>query len=108
MVIDLEVSENTTRLAGKDISEFTERISSLMRGLVLTTVCADSQKVAEELNSVLKNGGRTKIMLELLLEKHKVSILLPGAYSITPQVIYEISHLSWIKGVEINTNNLLI
>ncbi len=108
VVIDLEISESTTRLSGKDISEFTEKVTSLMRGLVLTAVCADLQKVAEELNSVLKNGGKTKIMLELLLEKHKVSILLPGAYSITPQAICEISNLSWIKGIEINTNNLLI
>ncbi|MCA7010201.1 DNA polymerase III subunit alpha [Wolbachia endosymbiont of Tribolium confusum] len=108
VVIDLEISESTTRLSGKNISEFTEKVTSLMRGLVLTAVCADSKKVAEELNLVLKNVGKTKIMLELLLEKHKVSILLPGAYLITPQVIYEISHLSWIKGVEINTNNLLI
>jgi len=108
VIIDLEISENTTRLSGKDISEFTEKVTSLMKGLVLTAVCADSQKVAEELNSVLKNGGKTKIMLKFLLEKHKVSILLPGAYSITPQAIYEISHLSWIEGVEINTNNLLI
>lgn len=108
VIIDLEISENTTRLSGKDISEFTEKVTSLMKGLVLTAVCADSQKVAEELNSVLKNGGKTKIMLKFLLEKHKVSILLPGTYSITPQAIYEISHLSWIEGVEINTNNLLI
>ncbi|WP_349967228.1 DNA polymerase III subunit alpha [Wolbachia endosymbiont of Armadillidium arcangelii] len=108
VVIDLEISESITRLSGKDISEFTEKVTSLMRGLVLTAVCADLQKVAEELNSVLKNGGKTKIMLELLLEKHKVSILLPGAYSITPQAICEISNLSWIKGIEINTNNLLI
>ncbi|WP_353288055.1 DNA polymerase III subunit alpha [Wolbachia endosymbiont (group B) of Gerris lacustris] len=108
VIIDLEISENTTRLSGKDISEFTEKVTSLMKGLVLTAVCADSQKVAEELNAVLKNGGKTKIMLKFLLEKHKVSILLPGTYSITPQAIYEISHLSWIEGVEINTNNLLI
>ncbi|MGL9757812.1 MAG: DNA polymerase III subunit alpha [Wolbachia sp.] len=108
VIIDLEISENTTRLSGKDISEFTEKVTSLMKGLVLTAVCADSQKVAEELNAVLKNGGKTKIMLKFLLEKHKVSILLPGAYSITPQAIYEISHFSWIEGVEINTNNLLI
>jgi DNA polymerase-3 subunit alpha len=47
-------------------------------------------------------------MLELLLEKHKVSILLPGAYSITPQAVCEISNLSWIKGIEIDTNSLLI
>ncbi|WP_353279654.1 DNA polymerase III subunit alpha [Wolbachia endosymbiont (group B) of Xanthorhoe designata] len=108
VIIDLEISENTTRLSGKDISEFTEKVTSLMKGLVLTAVCADSQKVAEELNAVLKNGGKTKIMLKFLLEKHKVSILLPGTYSITPQAIYEISHLSWIEDVEINTNNLLI
>lgn len=108
VIIDLEISENTTRLSGKDISEFTEKITSLMKGLVLTSLCTDSQKVAEELNSVLKNGGKTKIMLKFLLKKHKVSILLPGTYSITPQAIYEISHLSWIEGVEINTNNLLI
>ncbi|QOD37854.1 DNA polymerase III subunit alpha [Candidatus Wolbachia massiliensis] len=108
VIIDLETSENTTRLVGKDISEFTERITSMMRKLVLTTVCEDSQKAALELSSVLKNEGRTKIMLKLLLEKQKVSILLPGAYSITPQVVYEISNLSWIKGIEIDTNSLLI
>ncbi len=108
VIIDLEASENTTRLAGKDISEFTKRIASTIKELVLTTECTDSQKAAMELNTILKDEGRTKIMLKLLLEKHKVSILLPGAYSIAPQVIYEISNLSWIKGVEINTNNLLI
>ncbi|WP_353287063.1 DNA polymerase III subunit alpha [Wolbachia endosymbiont (group A) of Anthophora plumipes] len=108
VIIDLEASENTTRLAGKDISEFTKRIASTIKELVLTTECTDSQKAAMELNAILKDKGRTKIMLKLLLEKHKVSILLPGAYSIAPQVIYEISNLSWIKGVEINTNNLLI
>lgn len=108
VIIDLEISENKTRLSGKDISEFTEKVTSLMKGLVLTAVCADSQKVAEELNAVLKNGDKTKIMLKFLLEKHKVSILLPGTYSITPQAIYEISHLSWIEDVEINTNSLLI
>ncbi len=107
VIIDLEASENTTRLAGKDISEFTERITSVMKRLVLTG-CADSQTAAMELSSVLKDGGRTKIMLELLLEKHKVSILLPGAYSITPQAVCEISNLSWIKGIEIDTNSLLI
>ncbi|NSM56268.1 DNA polymerase III subunit alpha [Wolbachia endosymbiont of Atemnus politus] len=107
VIIDLETSENTTRLAGKDISEFTERITSVIRRLVLTG-CADSRKVAMELNSILKNGGRTKIMLELLLEKHKVSILLPDAYSITPQIAYEISNLSWVKDIEIDTNSLLI
>ncbi len=108
VIIDLEASENTTRLAGKDISEFTKRITSTIKELVLTTECTDSQKAAMELNTILKDEGRTKIMLKLLLETHKVSILLPGAYSIAPQVIYEISNLSWIKGVEINTNNLLI
>ncbi len=108
VIIDLEASENTTRLAGKDISEFTKRVTSTIKELVLTTECTDSQKAAMELNTILKDEGRTKIMLKLLLEKHKVSILLPGAYSIAPQVIYEISNLSWIKGVEINTNNLLI
>ncbi|MGL9761800.1 MAG: DNA polymerase III subunit alpha [Wolbachia sp.] len=107
VIIDLEASENTTRSAGKDIFEFTERITSLMKRLVLTG-CADSQTAAMELSSVLKDGGRTKIMLELLLEKHKVSILLPGAYSITPQAVCEISNLSWIKGIEIDTNSLLI
>ncbi|MGL9681442.1 MAG: DNA polymerase III subunit alpha [Wolbachia sp.] len=107
VIIDLEASENTTRSTGKNISEFTERITSLMKGLVLTG-CADSQTAAMELSSVLKDGGRTKIMLELLLEKHKVSILLPGAYSITPQAVCEISNLSWIKGIEIDTNGLLI
>ncbi|WCR59208.1 MAG: DNA polymerase III subunit alpha [Wolbachia endosymbiont of Ctenocephalides felis wCfeF] len=107
VIIDLEASENTTRLAGKGISEFTERITSVMKRLVLTG-CADSQTAAMELSSVLKDGGRTKIMLELLLEKHKVSILLPGAYSITPQAVCEISNLSWIKGIEIDTNSLLI
>ncbi|MCA4774364.1 DNA polymerase III subunit alpha [Wolbachia endosymbiont of Mansonella perstans] len=107
VIIDLETSENTTRLVGKDISEFTERITSIIKGLVLTG-CADSQTAATELSSVLKDGGRTKIMLELLLEKHKVSILLPGAYSITPQAVCEISNLSWIKGIEIDTNSLLI
>ncbi|MCA4774742.1 DNA polymerase III subunit alpha [Wolbachia endosymbiont of Mansonella ozzardi] len=107
VIIDLETSENTTRLVGKDISEFTERITSVIKGLVLTG-CADSQTAAMELSSVLKDGGRTKIMLELLLEKHKVSILLPGAYSITPQAVCEISNLSWIKGIEIDTNSLLI
>ncbi len=108
VIIDLEASENTTRLAGKDISEFTKRVTSTIKELVLTTECTDSQKAAMGLNTILKDEGRTKIMLKLLLEKHKVSILLPGAYSIAPQVIYEISNLSWIKGVEINTNNLLI
>ncbi|NUX01502.1 DNA polymerase III subunit alpha, partial [Wolbachia endosymbiont of Madathamugadia hiepei] len=107
VIIDLEASGNTTRLAGKDIFEFTERITSVMKRLVLTG-CADSQTAAMELSSVLKDGGRTKIMLELLLEKHKVSILLPGAYSITPQAVCEISNLSWIKGIEIDTNSLLI
>ncbi|MGL9758353.1 MAG: DNA polymerase III subunit alpha [Wolbachia sp.] len=108
VIIDLEASENTTRLAGKDISEFTKGITSTIKELVLTIECTDSQKATMELNAILKDKGRTKIMLKLLLEKHKVSILLPGAYSIAPQVIYEISNLSWIKGVEINTNNLLI
>ncbi len=108
VVVDLETSENTTRLVGRDISEFTERITSVMKSLVLTTGCADSQKAAIELNSVLKGDGKTKIMLKLLFEKHTVNILLPGAYLITPQVVYEISNLSWIKGIEIDTNSLLI
>ncbi|QIT35787.1 DNA polymerase III subunit alpha [Wolbachia endosymbiont of Brugia pahangi] len=108
VVVDLETSENTTRLVGRDISEFTERITSVMKSLVLTTGCADSQKAAIELNSVLKGNGKTKIMLKLLFEKHTVNILLPGAYLITPQVVYEISNLSWIKGIEIDTNSLLI
>ncbi len=108
VVIDLETSENTTRLVGRDISEFTERITSVMKSLVLTTGCANSQKAAIELNSVLKGDGKTKIMLKLLFEKHTVNILLPGAYLITPQVVYEISNLSWIKCIEIDTNSLLI
>lgn len=107
-IVDLETSENTTRLVGKNISEFTERITSTIKELVLTTECVDSQKAAMELNAVLKDEGKTKVMLKLIIDKHKVSILLPGTYSIAPQVIYEISNLSWIKGVEINTNNLLI
>ncbi|WP_168464841.1 DNA polymerase III subunit alpha [Wolbachia endosymbiont of Ctenocephalides felis wCfeT] len=108
VVIDLEVSENTTRLVGKDISEFKERITFMIKELVLTTECSDSQKAATELNAVLKDEGKTRIMLKFILEKNKVSILLPGSYSLAPQVIYEISNFSWIKGVEINTNNLLI
>nr|CAH7769073.1 unnamed protein product [Callosobruchus chinensis] len=85
VIIDLEASGNTTRLAGKDISEFTKRVASTIKELVLTTECTDSQKAAMELNAILKDKGRTKILLKLLLEKHKVSILLPGAYSIAPQ-----------------------
>ncbi|QKX01749.1 DNA polymerase III subunit alpha [Wolbachia endosymbiont of Cruorifilaria tuberocauda] len=107
VIIDLEISENMTRLVGSDIYEFTERITSIIKGLVLTG-SADSRKVAIELNSVLKDGGIAKVMLELSFEKSKVSILLPNTYSITPQVIYEISNLSWVKDMEINTNSLLI
>lgn len=108
VVIDLETSGDRTRLVGKDISDFAERVTSTTKELVLTIECQDSQKVAIELNAILKNEGRTKIMLKLLLERHKVSILLPNTYSIDPQIIYEISNLSWIKDVEINANNLLI
>ncbi|MGL9725367.1 MAG: DNA polymerase III subunit alpha [Wolbachia sp.] len=108
VIIDLKTSKNTTRLTGKDISEFTEEITSLIRKLVLTVECANPQKVAVELNSLLKNVGKTKIILELLLEKHKVSILLSGTYSISPKTIYKIYNLSWIKDIEIGTNNLLI
>ncbi|GFY65298.1 DNA polymerase III subunit alpha [Trichonephila inaurata madagascariensis] len=75
VIIDLEASENTTRLAGKDISEFTKRITSTIKELVLTTECTDSQKAAMELNTILKDEGRTKIMLKLLLEKHKEDIV---------------------------------
>ncbi|MGL9732909.1 MAG: DNA polymerase III subunit alpha [Wolbachia sp.] len=107
VIIDLETSENTTRLAGNDISEFTEKITSIMKRLILTG-CTDSQITAMELSSILKDEGRTKIMLEFPFEKHKVSILLPGAYSITPQAVCEMSNLSWIKDIEIDTNSLLI
>ncbi|QKX02330.1 DNA polymerase III subunit alpha [Wolbachia endosymbiont of Dirofilaria (Dirofilaria) immitis] len=107
VIIDLETSESTTRLAGKGISEFTDGITSIIERLVLTGH-EGSQKIAKELNSVLKNGGRTKIMLKLFCGKYKVSILLPDTYSITPQIACEISNLSWVKGMEINTNSLLI
>jgi DNA polymerase-3 subunit alpha len=108
VIIELETSGDRTRLVGKDISDFTERITFTIKGLVLNIECRDLQKVAMELNAALKNKGRAKIILKLLLEKHKVSILLLDTYSITPQVIYEISNLSWVKGVEINTNSLPI
>ncbi|GFU18018.1 DNA polymerase III subunit alpha [Nephila pilipes] len=89
VIIDLEASENTTRLAGKDISEFTKRITSTIKELVLTTECTDSQKAAMELNTILKDEGRTKIMLKLLLEKHKVSILLPAQQGLLQQEVEE-------------------
>ncbi|APR98518.1 DNA polymerase III subunit alpha [Wolbachia endosymbiont of Folsomia candida] len=108
VIIDLETSGDRTRLVGKDISDFTERITSAIKGLILVVDCADPQKTTMELQEILKNRGKTKILLKLLLEKHKVSVLLPETYSIAPQVIYEISNLSWVKDVEINTNNLLI
>ncbi|NUY39249.1 DNA polymerase III subunit alpha [Wolbachia endosymbiont of Litomosoides brasiliensis] len=109
VVIDLETSENTTRLVGRDISEFTEKTTSIMKSLVLTTGYTNSQKAAMELNSVLKDGnGKTKVILRLLFEKHTVNILLPGAYLITPQVVCEMSNLSWIEGIEIDTNGLLV
>ncbi len=107
VIIDLETSENITRLAGKDISEFTDRITSVIKRLILTGH-ANSQKIAMELNSVLKSGGRTKIMLKLFFEKYKVNILLPDTYLITPQIAYEISNLSWVKSIEIDTNSLPI
>ncbi|MDG7056248.1 MAG: DNA polymerase III subunit alpha [Wolbachia endosymbiont of Meromenopon meropis] len=101
VIIDLEVSENTTRLVGKNIYEFTERITSIIKRLVLTA-CVNSQVAVMELSSVLKCSGKTKILLELLFKRHKVSILLPSSYSITPQTICDIFNLSWIKNVEID------
>ncbi|WP_341808840.1 DNA polymerase III subunit alpha [Wolbachia endosymbiont (group E) of Neria commutata] len=108
VIIDLETSGDRTRLVGKDISDFTERVTSAIKGLILIIDSADPQKFTMELQEILKSRGKTKVLLKLLLEKHKVSILLPDTYSIAPQVIYEISNLSWVKDVEINTNNLLI
>ena len=102
VVIELENSENTTRLVGKDIYEFAESVAFAVKELVLTTECSDSQKVSAELNAVLKDEGNAKVMLKFILEKHKVSILLPSSYSITPQVICDISNLNWIKDIGIN------
>ncbi|WCR54224.1 MAG: hypothetical protein PG981_001246 [Wolbachia endosymbiont of Ctenocephalides orientis wCori] len=102
MVIELETSENTARLVGKDIFDFVESVAFAIRKLVLTTECSDLQKVSTELNTVLKDEGRTKVLLKLILKKHKVSILLPNSYSVTPHVIYEISNLNWMKDLEIN------
>ncbi|MCV3769325.1 MAG: DNA polymerase III subunit alpha [Wolbachia pipientis] len=107
VIIDLENSESTIKLVGKDIFEFTKGITSIIKKLILIG-CADSHKVAMELNSILKNRGKTQVMIELFLEKTKVSILLPDTYLITPQVAHEISNLSWVKDIKINTNSLLM
>ncbi|MDD9331265.1 MAG: DNA polymerase III subunit alpha [Wolbachia sp.] len=108
VIIDLETLENTTRLVGKDISEFTEKVTAAIRGLVLTIDYVDQQEIAKELHSILKSEGRTKVLLKLILEKHKVSVLLPSTYLVTLHIIHTISNFSWIKDIEINTNDLLI
>ncbi|WFW29457.1 MAG: DNA polymerase III subunit alpha [Wolbachia endosymbiont of Menacanthus eurysternus] len=109
VIIDLEVSDNITRLIGKNISEFTEKIASIIKELVLLIGRINSQIAIMELHSILKSNGTTKIILELSLENRKiVNILLPDTYLITPQILYKISNLNWIKDIKINTNSLLI
>jgi len=108
VIVELEISENATRLIGKYIFGLEEKITSTIKGLTLTIDYADSDKAAMKLHSTLKRGGRTNVLLKLILTKHKVSALLPDTYLITLHTIHEISSLAWVKDIEIHTNDLLI
>ncbi|MDN5248147.1 MAG: DNA polymerase III subunit alpha [Wolbachia endosymbiont of Tyrophagus putrescentiae] len=108
VIIEFETSENTTRLAGRDIFKFEEGVASVIKGLTLTINHADSQQAAVELSSAFKKSGKTKVLLKLILAKQEISLLLPDTYLITPNIIDRINNLTWIRNIEINTNDLLI
>lgn len=108
VIVELETSENATRLIGKYIFGLEEKITSTIKGLTLTIDYADSDKAAMKLHSTLKRGGKANVLLKLILTKHKVSALLPDTYLITLHTIHEISSLAWVKDIEIHTNDLLI
>lgn len=108
VIVELETSENATRLVGRDIFEFESRAISAMKGLTITIDYDDLQKAAIELLPILKSGGRANVLLKIVLPKYKVSILLPSRYLITLYTVHEISNLVWVKDVEIHTNELII
>ncbi|MBV0899707.1 MAG: DNA polymerase III subunit alpha [Wolbachia endosymbiont of Fragariocoptes setiger] len=108
VIIELESSEYTTRLIGKDIFKFEERVVAAVKGLTLTIDYTHSKEVASKLDSLLIKGGRVQVLLKLILQHHKLSVLLPGTYVINFETICAIYNLAWIKDIEINTNDLII
>ncbi|WP_253300132.1 DNA polymerase III subunit alpha [Wolbachia endosymbiont of Chironomus riparius] len=108
VIVELETSSNNTRLIGRNIFDFQDEVTSSIKELILTIDYIDLQKAAIELHAILENGKQTKILLKFILENHEVTLLLPDTYLITLHTIQKMSNFTWVKDVEINTNNLLV
>ncbi|ABD45119.1 DNA polymerase III, alpha subunit [Ehrlichia chaffeensis str. Arkansas] len=92
----------SVRLLGKNIYSFENKISSIIKTMVIH-VNAKNSVVIKELSSLLQNRGSTVVLIDLVLPNDHVTIQLPNSFLVTPLIFAQIFKLNWVKDIEINS-----
>ncbi|WP_346017229.1 DNA polymerase III subunit alpha [Anaplasma phagocytophilum] len=109
VMIDMDYNAAKGRLVGRNICNFHESISLMMRRVRSIAIhVGQNTLIAHMLQAVLKRDAMgAEVYIELLSKGHLVLIKLPGAFLVTPEILAQIFNISWVDDITINHRGYL-